>query len=166
MGHYTRFGDVDAVQSPLMRRRLFNILAALSLVLFAFSALAIALHPNRGCFASWIFGPERRYTAQWMLAYRAPAPLFNCFGFWLSRTISVTESGNIRDAWGLSIPYWALAVVWAIIPAVRLRQLIHNQRARKRSSRGLCPVCSYNLLATPDRCPECGTVPENAETKT
>jgi hypothetical protein len=147
-----------------MLRRLFNILSAVSLVLFAFSTLAIALHPNQGYFASWIFGPERRYTAQWMLAYRAPAPLFNRFGFWLSRTISVTESGNVRDAWGLSISYWVLAVVWAIIPAVRLRQLIHdfpNQRARKRSSRGLCPVCSYNLLATPDRCPECGTVPNS-----
>jgi hypothetical protein len=61
-----------------------------------------------------------------------------------------------EDAYGLSrgyelwLPTIALAALPAAVPALWLR-------ARRRRRPGLCPNCSYDLRATPDRCPECGT---------
>jgi hypothetical protein len=53
------------------------------------------------------------------------------------------------------IPYWGLLVLGALLPVLRSRLLLR----RRRRPPGACPACGYDLRATPDRCPECGTVP-------
>jgi hypothetical protein len=54
----------------------------------------------------------------------------------------------------VSLPHWFLALLFAILPAVHLRAAI---RSRRRHRAGHCPTCGYDLRATPERCPECGT---------
>jgi hypothetical protein len=53
------------------------------------------------------------------------------------------------------IPYWALMLVLACLPALAIRKAL---RSRRRRQPGLCPACGYDLRATPGRCPECGAV--------
>ena len=57
-----------------------------------------------------------------------------------------------------TISYWLIVLLTLILPASRLR-------FRKRPPPGLCPKCRYDLRATPERCPECGTVVAGAENK-
>jgi hypothetical protein len=55
----------------------------------------------------------------------------------------------------VNIPYWFLALVAAAPLLVALKRIRHRRRLNRR---GLCAVCGYDLRASPDRCPECGTV--------
>jgi hypothetical protein len=54
-------------------------------------------------------------------------------------------------------PYWALALAMALPAYLALRTEVRLVQYWRRPRKGLCPVCGYDLRATPHRCPECGT---------
>jgi len=58
------------------------------------------------------------------------------------------------------MPYWFAFVPTAAAPAWWL-----VSRFRRRRAPGLCRRCGYDLRATPDRCPECGTAASRAREK-
>jgi hypothetical protein len=53
-------------------------------------------------------------------------------------------------------PAWMIALGAAMPLAVALGRW---SLARRRVITGHCQQCGYDLRATPDRCPECGTIP-------
>jgi hypothetical protein len=59
----------------------------------------------------------------------------------------------------LGVPSWLLVVVLLAPSAVRGWTV---RARRRRGAGGLCIHCGYDLRATRDRCPECGTVPARA----
>jgi hypothetical protein len=54
----------------------------------------------------------------------------------------------------LVIPYWSIVLALAIAPATSLL-LARRRRWKQRNRR--CLNCGYDLRASTDRCPECGT---------
>jgi len=66
--------------------------------------------------------------------------------------------------WGfliVTVPYWLLAVITAILPAMVVTHIVRGLRRRRRIARGMCPNCGYDLRGGGGICPECGT---NVET--
>jgi hypothetical protein len=59
------------------------------------------------------------------------------------------------------MPWWPLLLGSSLLPAVRC--LLPLARRRYAARPGRCRQCGYDLRATPDRCPECGTAPARAD---
>jgi hypothetical protein len=85
-----------------------------------------------------------------------------CFLFIVNQVVDVAPSSHRRaDLWISSFITGIPALVFLCL-AISV-QLKARQRAKRLKS-AKCPTCGYDLRATPDRCPECGTVPPGKQT--
>ena len=57
---------------------------------------------------------------------------------------------------GVLMPFWAVTVLFGILPSHAAWRWVRRRRASARVAAGLCPGCGYDLRGTPGRCPECG----------
>ena len=70
-------------------------------------------------------------------------------GTWASEPHATTGTW-----WSVGVPYWSISILGALL-AARGGWIVW--RRRRAVATGLCPVCRYDLRASPERCPECGT---------
>ncbi len=120
----------------------------------------------------WVSPTDVNDTAPWLAWDSTPASsALEAFRFY-ARAVTVvagfsTASGKMTSSYlsleyhwrDLTVPFWFLCLLFAIVPTVHFATHI---RRRRRQLAGFCKRCGYDLRATPDRCPECGTAPNGS----
>jgi hypothetical protein len=126
-----------------VKRRLFNLAAAASLVLCVL------------CATQAFFGVEYPVA----LSDPALTPPFDRPGVYSFGGLLITR-GLVHSSNGMTaltpLAFWLLAAVFSVSPILRIRAALRESEEDYRRSDGLCPTCGYDLRATPERCPECG----------
>lgn len=180
-----------------MKRRLFNTLSALSLLLCvaivvlwvrSYWAEDIVEHctPQQGSVGYWgvvaasdngsvavgNFGsPDPQQPGGWSLAGLRYTRFRAVYG------VTVFKPGTTLLGFGcryvfnsprvylrqIILPHWVFVLVIAALPVLWINSHLRRRRRRKQ---GLCLVCGYDLRASKERCPECGTaIPLDSATR-
>ena len=142
-----------------MRNRLFKLLSAISLALFLV-ALSMGLYHHG--FPLWPpavgssrceFGNDIILVEHTFPSSASPNwPKFHSWVAWSGTwaQLNLGAMPNIVGFVGLNLFHFSIFLL--ILPLLRLISLFQRSQPI-----GMCKVCGYDLRATPNRCPECGT---------
>jgi hypothetical protein len=172
-----------------MRRNFFNVVAAVSLVLFLAVAWlwwsnapkTILAEPREGQFLLICLDVRSAVAHESRNARTLDQFLTNLLqtggeyreqrllGFWFARgdgggialpPVAGLQAYQRCGFWIIAVPYWFAAVLTLIPPMVWVWR---RRRGAARRRSGACANCGYDLRATPGRCPECGTAAIDAK---
>jgi hypothetical protein len=73
---------------------------------------------------------------------------------WLDQDRSMPRDGFYWRSLHLGISYWLVASLLLVLPILWMTRFLTARRAQRQ---GLCRTCGYDLRASSDLCPECGT---------
>ena len=93
----------------------------------------------------------------WVLARRPNGDGVQVAGmdFYFRRIKSVPPEAEASTTYGgFLVPHAYLVALCLAFPTMKATAYLRRRRRRKRN---FCGSCGYDLRATPDRCPECGT---------
>jgi len=94
------------------------------------------MDPQEWCAGSWVF----RHPELWIRHQRPRKP--------------ATSRDHVTGYRRVGVPSWFAAMLFAVPPALFWRQARREQSRRKTNC---CVSCGYDLRASKERCPECGT---------
>ena len=93
------------------------------------------------------------------IAYEDLPPRWRMAGFKWRRIRFVLEPGDTMPSHVFNVytaPCWSPTLVSLVALLLTTRVILRSRTLRANQ----CKSCGYDLRATPDRCPECGYVPE------
>lgn len=67
-------------------------------------------------------------------------------------------SGGTESLRFTGVRYWLVFLALGTPLSATTGLQLQERRRRKREAAGLCRTCGYDLRATPNRCPECGSI--------
>ena len=110
----------------------------------------------RGSLDAWVYrGGVSPRTGPWLKLENRPTGEWSMMQGVLGFRYWSYDHG--KSGGGVGVPLILIAAI--CIGAIWLLR-----RRARRMRKGLCPVCGYDLRASPQRCPECGTPVAQAAT--
>jgi hypothetical protein len=114
---------------------------------------AQALPTARAEAPGWAAGVAERWDARRLLDNWTPGPARRFAGIAYGPSASPTSGLSL-----VLIPMPYVVFLLGVLPVVSVTRHVRRRRRARRLRTGWCAACGYDLRATPDRCPECGTL--------